>query len=332
MARTVAKIKVTIWRSEEYRSLPMAAQWLYKVLLTQGTLNLAGCVAYAPERWAGLCPDATVQTVEHALEVLERARFVAVDRSTGEVVVRTFTTHDLAEGTLNANLVKGFWSAWDTILSATLRHYVVVNVAERVWSWEKVDHPSEAEKLRSEPWSEPWFPEGEAWPEPDEQTSRSARLEPWSGPSVSFSVSDSTTVAAPVTVDEKLTAAARIMAAAECDRRISQGDTIGNPPGYIESRVPPLRRQNEDAWRSLLEADPTTTAEQLAAPPTPANRRPDWVQAEESTSAAAEARYLLAERVRLGQACPSCNDTGRRYDDELDTVVRCEHDPQEVHP
>jgi hypothetical protein len=121
MARTIARLQVSMWNSEDWRGLPCVAQWLYTTLLTQSRLSLAGCVDYNPHRWAGLADDLTPEMVGHALEVLEMADYVAVDRATGEVVIRTFTTHDLAAGNLNGNLVKGFWQAWNGILSSDRR-------------------------------------------------------------------------------------------------------------------------------------------------------------------------------------------------------------------
>jgi hypothetical protein len=310
MARSLAKVQVTIWQSDDWRGLPTAAQWLYFVLLTQSRLSLAGCTDLVPSRWSALSPDMTEDCIAHALEVLERGRYVAADRSTGEVCIRTFTTHDLAAGTLNVNLVKGFWSAWSGILSADLRHYVVENLPAKVWDWPGADHPEEAERFRTSPRLEPQF---EPWSEPQTEPSLSS----------SFSSSASVTATEPVasTVDEKLTAAARLLAAAEIERR--GPTTIGNHEGYTKSRLPQLTQQNADRWRAMLDADPSMTPEQLAAPPVTASTTPEFRQHEESVVAASEARYLMAEKVRTGQVCGTCRGTGQYLPDDADTMALC---------
>lgn len=322
MARTLAKVQVTIWQSEDWRGLPMVSQWLYIVLLTQSRLSLAGCVDYSPQRWVTLTPDASLSSVEHALEVLERAQYVAVDRSTAEVVIRTFTTHDLANGTLNVNLVKGFWTAWDGILSANLRHYVVANLPARVWDWDKVERPAEAEKMRQEPWPEPWFSTPESWDVSPDENPTSDRLEPWSQPSVALTASVSTTAAEPdQTVDEKVTAAARLLAAAEIERR--GRTTIGNHEGYIRSRLKQLTEQNIDRWQAMLDADPTTTPEQLIDEPKKPANVPAWVAFDDVTVAASERRYELAEKVRSGEVCGRCRGTGRYLPDDSTVMAAC---------
>lgn len=310
MARSIAKFQVTIWQSDDWRGLPFAAQWLYFVLLTQSRLSLAGCTDYVPLRWAALAPDMTEDCIEHAMEVLERGRYVAADRSTGEVVIRTFTTHDLAAGTLNVNLVKGFWGAWRGILSADLRHYVVENLPAKVWDYPGVKHDEEAERFRTSTRLEPQF---EPWSAPQTEPSLSS----------SFSSSASTTAATPVasSADDKVTAAARLLAAAEIERRGPH--TIGNHEGYIRSRLKQLTEQNVDRWRSILEADPTTTPEQLAAPPAPKPTTPSWAAFDDVTVAASEKRYELAEKVRTGEVCGLCRGTRRWLPENEMTVEPC---------
>lgn len=313
MARTVARVKVTIWKSPEWRALPALAQWLYStVLLTQGDLTLAGKLDFAPKRWAALTGDMDEDVVRHYVEVLERANYIVVDRVTDEVVVRTFTTHDLADGNLNKNLVKGFWTAWDGILSADLRHLVVQALPDRVWEWDGVEVPEEAKHLRTSPRLEPtvstdgcdeWLESLVATPSPVSAPVSSPAAEP------------------AATEDEKLTAAARLLAAAEIERR--GPTTIGNHEGYIRSRLKQLTEQNIDRWRSMLEADPTTTAEQLAAPPVKVSTTKPWVAAEEMTSVAAEARYKLAERVRLGFECQTCRGTKQYLPDDSTVMAPC---------
>lgn len=64
----------------------------------------------------------------------------------------------------------------------------------------------------------------------------------------------------PPPVDDVIEAAARIAAEHEADHH----DDIRNRDRWCTSRARSIRRDNEPAWRTILEADPTTTPEQLA--------------------------------------------------------------------
>ena len=51
---------------------------------------------------------------------LEVRRYVAVDRDTEELVIRTLMKHD-GIPTSNAKLRKGLWAAWSSVASPELR-------------------------------------------------------------------------------------------------------------------------------------------------------------------------------------------------------------------
>ena len=149
MARTQAKILTTIWADPDWLALSSAAKSLYFLVLSQPRLNIAGCLDVMPARWARLSPDTTEADVIAGLDELVAAAYVVVDRD--ELVVRTFTTHDLGHGTLNGNLVKGMWSAWAGIMSPRLRKVVVDQMPVAVFERAGVEVPEEAARLRSEP-------------------------------------------------------------------------------------------------------------------------------------------------------------------------------------
>lgn len=94
MARTESRTKTAIWTDPDFRLLSRAAQRFYWLLYSQSTISLCGVVAYTPKRWAGYASDETLGTIEAALDELEHARYVVVDRDTEEVWVRTFVRHD----------------------------------------------------------------------------------------------------------------------------------------------------------------------------------------------------------------------------------------------
>ena len=155
MARTVAKLLTAVWQDDEWRALTAAAQRAYWLLLTQPKLSLAGCLDLMPQRWAGLACDDTTDDLRDALAELERARYVVIDAGTEEIVVRSFPKNDTAAGTVNGNIVKGFWTAWAGIQSHHLRAVVVANTPALLFDRDPEVVPSSAVDLRRSPPLEP---------------------------------------------------------------------------------------------------------------------------------------------------------------------------------
>lgn len=300
MARTQAKILVTIWSSDDWRALTVPAQWLYTTLLSQSRLTLAGSIDLMPSRWATLSTSATPALVEAAINELVARRYIVVDQSTGELVVRTFTVHDLAANRLNRNLAKGFWTAWSGIMSTRLRHVVVTNMPDDAWDKVAETAPPEALRMRQEPRFEPdpplpFEPHSPPRFEPGnghlagrlDETPTSRQFEPETPspfeppppppPPPPTTAAAATGTGAPVhdhdpnldvidrgggNPDSKLTEAARLLGLAEARRR---GPEIGNPDGYAAARTGPLRLAHSDTWRQLLDGDPTLTPDDLVA-------------------------------------------------------------------
>jgi len=94
MARDSARLLLTIWRDADFVALPSGAQRMYLLAISQPDLTWAGVVPYTPARWAGLAPDTTPTRVRRDVRVLADARFVVVDESTEEMLVRTYVMHD----------------------------------------------------------------------------------------------------------------------------------------------------------------------------------------------------------------------------------------------
>lgn len=94
MARDHARIQVDIWGDEDFRALPVQAQSTYLTVVSQPRLSYCGVLDYFPGRLAALSSDGTESKVKAAVKVLERARFVVVDRGTQELLVRTYIKHD----------------------------------------------------------------------------------------------------------------------------------------------------------------------------------------------------------------------------------------------
>ncbi len=94
MARSEARIKVSIWTNEEFRSLTRRAQRTYLLATIQPTILLCGVVALTVGRWASFAADGTADDVKEDLDELQRHGFVIIDWDTEEVFVRSFMRND----------------------------------------------------------------------------------------------------------------------------------------------------------------------------------------------------------------------------------------------
>ena len=133
MARSHARIHVAIWRDQEWLDLSPMAKLVYVTVLSQPRLSLVGVIDFAPGRWSSQI-GVDRATFEHALEELEDERFVIVDTTTDELLVRTFVTHDLDPNRINNNLARGFWGAWGCVASAYLRSEVIHETPDDQWA------------------------------------------------------------------------------------------------------------------------------------------------------------------------------------------------------
>lgn len=164
MARTHGKILCSIWDDDDFTALPGDAQRLYMLLVSQPKLNLAGLLDYRPGRWAIRAADTTTEDIQAAVDTLEAARFITVDRDTDELLIRSFTKSDPIQFA-NSKLRKGLWSAWRAIESTALRTTAVDNAPDELFAYPET--PAEAVRirrsLRTEPPTEP--PNGSPDPE-----------------------------------------------------------------------------------------------------------------------------------------------------------------------
>lgn len=131
MAREYAKIKVSIWSDPDFVRLAMASQHAYFTLVSQAKLNYCGVMDYLPARLATLCPDHDESSIDHAIKVLETDRFAIVDRSTSELLVRSFIRHD---GLLSMpNMTKALLKDFGSVISEPLRDAVTREMGKCYW-------------------------------------------------------------------------------------------------------------------------------------------------------------------------------------------------------
>ena len=110
MAREKANVQTSLWGNPEWKGLGVVEQWLYFHLLSHPRLSYAGVADWLPKRVAAASSGLTVDQVEQAGRGLQSARFVFVDESTDEVLVRSFLRHDglLKQPRLSVSMVNAF--------------------------------------------------------------------------------------------------------------------------------------------------------------------------------------------------------------------------------
>lgn len=129
MARDYGRIRLDIWADEDWRDLPSLPQWLYLHLLSSSSLNFCGVTDWRPARIAALAVELGPDDVEYAAAWLEAGEFLVVDRSTEEVLIRSWIKHD---GLLSSpNMAKAMVKAHAAIGSGILRA-VIVDQLERI--------------------------------------------------------------------------------------------------------------------------------------------------------------------------------------------------------
>ena len=148
MARSHAKVLVQVWRDRDWTSHTVEAQWLYWLLLSQPKLTLVGSLEVTPGRWAAFAPNASKTVVDAALVELEDAGKVIVDPDTDELLIRTFTTHDLDPNRINVNLARGLWGQWACIASDGLRRFAVLLIPGETWDKLEPHAPPDATYIR----------------------------------------------------------------------------------------------------------------------------------------------------------------------------------------
>lgn len=143
MARTYARIDVKRPLDPDWRALTCRQQAVYDFLLSNPKLSLCGALDVKLGSWSGMSADMDATALVDTLSDLEASGYIGWDRTTDEVVLRTFVRHD---GVLqNQNLGKGMWSAWHTLESPALRQFVVDNLPEKAWE-PRFDPPDSAVK------------------------------------------------------------------------------------------------------------------------------------------------------------------------------------------
>lgn len=94
MARSEARIAVSIWSDAHFLALSSGAQRQFMFLLSQADLAHDGVIALRERRWARSAADLTAAQVSANLSELQDARFIVVDEDAEELLVRSFIRRD----------------------------------------------------------------------------------------------------------------------------------------------------------------------------------------------------------------------------------------------
>lgn len=134
MARSYSKVKVTIWSDPDFRAMPVAAQWLYFVMLTHPTITSCGVMDWREAKLVKFSEGMDVQALRQAAWDLGQKRLIAVDPETEEALVRSFVRHD---GVLKTpNTTKALVREYGSIASTRLMELVSIEARRAV-----AEHP-----------------------------------------------------------------------------------------------------------------------------------------------------------------------------------------------
>ncbi|MEU4781044.1 hypothetical protein [Micromonospora sp. NPDC023633] len=94
MARSEARLAVSIWTDADFLALSPTAQRMFMFLISQPDLAHDGVLALRERRWSKKAAGMTRADVERDLKDLRAARFIVVDEDTEEMLIRSFIRRD----------------------------------------------------------------------------------------------------------------------------------------------------------------------------------------------------------------------------------------------
>ena len=94
MSGEYGKLYKRAWGDRDFKALTAHEQLQYLKLISQPDVSMAGILTHASMRWAGQTSDLNAADIDRALQGLERARFIAYDRETQELLIRSYIRND----------------------------------------------------------------------------------------------------------------------------------------------------------------------------------------------------------------------------------------------
>jgi hypothetical protein len=94
MPRQFGSIPTTIWRDDDFRTLPVATQHVIMMVDSQENISACGVIPLSLTRWAGRAADLTRESIIVALADAQDHGWIAFDEDTEEVVLRPYMLWD----------------------------------------------------------------------------------------------------------------------------------------------------------------------------------------------------------------------------------------------
>lgn len=141
MARSEARLVVSIWDDPDFLALSPMAQRLFMFLISQPDLAHDGVIALRERRWSKKAAGLSVELVEDSLAELSTARFVVVDVDTEELLIRSFIRRDKVYR--QPNVLRAAADHLATVSSRTVKQAVAAELA-RIVSADDIPEGSKA--------------------------------------------------------------------------------------------------------------------------------------------------------------------------------------------
>ena len=126
MAREFVRLLTSIWDDPEWLALTCQQQTVYVAAITSPDLSWCGVVPYIPKRLAMFSTDLTERRVAAAVADLEKPRMFVLDRTTDELLVRSYVRHD---GLLKKpNIARAMEKALVRVHSGVIRAAVIAEL------------------------------------------------------------------------------------------------------------------------------------------------------------------------------------------------------------
>lgn len=94
MPRDHARTYTAIWDDKDWRKLDQPAQHTYWMLTSNKDISYCGALDFIPGRFIDHTAGLTEVKFKASIRMLERHRYIVVDRKSQELLVRSFIRHD----------------------------------------------------------------------------------------------------------------------------------------------------------------------------------------------------------------------------------------------
>lgn len=157
MARDHARLFVRIWADPDWKSLSSGQQLTFIKLVSSSDLSWCGVHPMLPVRLAQLSSDTSERKVRADLDGLAGRRFVVVDESTAEVLVRSYVRHDglLKQPNVTKAMVKALEATHSDALRSAVREELARAFREdseaKGWATIRSERPELFDQIKANP-------------------------------------------------------------------------------------------------------------------------------------------------------------------------------------